>query len=65
MPAKPRVRYRVELEYETMGHENAIRIYHVESTNGQSAIKTAMIRLERLSNYKIMISGVAKEVISY
>lgn len=64
MPAKPRIRYRVELEYETMEHEKAVRVYHVESTNGQSAIKTAMIRLERLSNYKIMISGNAEEVIA-
>lgn len=39
MPAKPRSRYRVELEYETMDHERAVRTYYVESTNGQSAIK--------------------------
>lgn len=59
---KPRLRYVVEIKYETMSGEEALRVYNVESTNGQSAIKTAQIRIEKMKHFKKTICSVAEEV---
>jgi len=59
---KPRIRYKVELEYETMSGNKAVRVYAVAATNDKSAINYAQIRIERLKDFKKTISATAVEV---
>lgn len=51
------MRYVVEIMYETMQGDPAVRRYNVSAANEKSAIKLAQNRLERLKSFKKTHSG--------
>lgn len=64
MRNKSGIRWRVEINYETMAGDPAVRIYNIEASNEISAIKLAQIRLERLKSFKKTYGGSAVQVLS-
>jgi hypothetical protein len=47
-----RLKFKVELKYLTMSGETDTRVYKVEASKPESAVKLAQVKLERMKSFK-------------